>query len=193
MSTIILDMLERVGLKKEHLHRYPHEFSGGQRQRIAIVRVLVLHPEFLVLDEPTSALDVSVQSQILNLLIELRERFSLTCLFISHDLGVIRYLCDRVGVMYLSKIIEIGDAELIFESPKHPYTQALISSILPINPEVKRKRIILKGEVPSPIDPPSGCKFYPRCSFVKSICKRIKPEFISVGRAQHVACHLYSS
>lgn len=192
-SAIILEMLENVGLKKEHLRRYPHEFSGGQRQRIAIARVLVLHPEFLVLDEPTSALDVSVQSQILNLLMELRERFTLTCLFISHDLGVIRYLCDRVGVMYLSKIIEIGDAEEIFESPTHPYTQALISSILPLNPEVKRKRIILKGEVPSPIDPPSGCRFYPRCSFVKPICNREEPQFISVGRAHQVACHLYSS
>jgi len=152
-SAIILEMLENVGLKKEHLRRYPHEFSGGQRQRIAIARVLVLHPEFLVLDEPTSALDVSVQSQILNLLMELE----------------------------------------IFESPKHPYTQALISSILPLNPEVKRKRIILKGEVPSPIDPPLGCRFHPRCSFVKPICSREEPELISVGRAHHVACHLYSS
>ncbi len=192
-SAIILEMLENVGLSKEHLRRYPHEFSGGQRQRIAIARVLVLHPEFLVLDEPTSALDVSVQSQILNLLMELRERFTITCLFISHDLGVIRYLCDRVGVMYLSKIIEIGDANEIFESPKHPYTQALISSILPLNLEVKRKRIILKGEVPSPIDPPSGCRFYPRCSFVKPICNREEPQFISVCRAHKVACHLYSS
>jgi len=188
---IIREVIENVGLMKEHLRRYPHEFSGGQRQRIAIARVLVLKPEFLVLDEPTSALDVSVQSQILNLLMELRERFELTCLFISHDLGVIRYLCDRVGIMYLSKIVEIGDAEEIFEAPKHPYTQALVSSILPINPEMKKERIILRGEVPSPINPPSGCRFHPRCLFNKPICSQEEPVFRNVDQGHQVACHLY--
>ncbi len=188
---IIREVIENVGLMKEHLRRYPHEFSGGQRQRIAIARVLVLKPEFLVLDEPTSALDVSVQSQILNLLMELRDRFELTCLFISHDLGVIRYLCDRVGIMYLGKIVEIGDAEEIFETPKHPYTQALVSSILPINPEMKKERIILPGEVPSPINPPSGCRFHPRCLFNKPICSREEPVFRNVGQGHQIACHLY--
>ncbi len=156
-------LLQIVSMKKEHLDRYPHEFSGGQKQRIVIARALAVHPEIIILDEPTSALDVSVQAQILNLLRKLQLRFGFTYLFITHDLSVVRYIADRVAVMYLGKMVELGTAEEIFEHPQHPYTQALLSSRPVIDPSEKEEEIILEGEIPSPMNPPSGCTFHPRC------------------------------
>jgi len=188
----VLELLEVVGLKKEHLYRYPHEFSGGQRQRINIARALSLNPDFIILDEPTSALDVSVQAQILNLLKDLQAEFGLTYLFISHDLSVVDYMSDRIAVMYLGKIIEIGDAEKVFEERSHPYTKALFDSVPIPNPKLKRKRRILAGDVPSPINPPSGCRFHPRCPFAKEICKKEEPK-LEGSKDHKVACHLYSS
>jgi oligopeptide/dipeptide ABC transporter ATP-binding protein len=186
----IRDIVEKVGLKREDLHKYPHEFSGGQRQRIAIARALVVQPEFVVLDEPTSALDVSVRAQILNLITSLRQELNLTGFFISHDLGVISHSCDRVAVMYLGKIIEMGSVDEFFKSPNHPYSKALISAIPSINPENTRK-IILKGEVPSSLNPPSGCRFHPRCQYSKPICKEKEPKLTNIDRISSVACYLY--
>ncbi|HJO91012.1 MAG TPA: dipeptide ABC transporter ATP-binding protein, partial [Anaerolineales bacterium] len=168
---LVTQMLQKVGLHENHSIRYPHEFSGGQRQRIGIARALVTDPSFLVCDEPVSALDVSIQSQILNLLTELKEEFQLTYLFISHDLSVVEHICDRVAVMYLGKIVEIGDRKDIFENPKHPYTQALISAAPIADPRKTRDAILLEGDVPSPIEPPSGCSFHPRCPIAEDICK----------------------
>lgn len=184
-------LLEAVGLNAVDMNRYPHEFSGGQRQRICIARALALHPRFIVLDEPTSALDVSVQSQILNLLEDLQKEFQLTYLFISHNLIVVRYLSDRVAVMYLGKIVELAKTEELFDNPKHPYTQALLSAIAVPDPAIKRKnRIILEGDVPTPINPPSGCRFHTRCRHKMDICEKAIPEFKDIGGEHFVACHL---
>lgn len=184
----VIDTLTRVGLSSEHIDRYPHEFSGGQRQRIAIARCLVLNPRFLVLDEPTSALDVSVRSQILNLLKELQTEFGLTYVYVSHDLATVRHMSDRIYVMYLGKIVEAGFREL-FTSPLHPYTQALFSAIPIPNPKIKRRRIILPGDVPSPVNPPHGCRLHPRCPYVTEICRSEEPELLDVGSGHLVACH----
>jgi len=186
----VLQNLERVGLKKEHLYRYPHEFSGGQRQRIGIARSLVLNPKFIVLDEPTSALDVSVQAKILNLLLKLQKDLGLTYMFISHNLSVIEYMSDRIAVMYVGKIVEMGTKVELFENPMHPYTRALFSAIPIPDPDLKREKIILKGDVPSPLNPPSGCRFHPRCSYAEELCEREEPLSIEVSSGRKVACHL---
>lgn len=190
----IAKMLELVGLERGQLHRYPHEFSGGQRQRIAILRALILEPKFLVLDEPTSALDVSVQAQILNMLKDLQKRLGLTYLFISHDIGAVRYMSDRIAVMYMGKIVELGPADAVIKEPLHPYTQALISALPVPDPQTARSRkaLLLQGEPPSPINPPPGCRFYPRCPyFIKGKCDREEPQLKEVKSGRYVACHLY--
>ena len=189
---LVTQMLQKVGLHENHSIRYPHEFSGGQRQRIGIARALVTGPSFLVCDEPVSALDVSIQSQILNLLTQLKEEFQLTYLFISHDLSVVEHICDRVAVMYLGKIVEIGDRKDIFENPKHPYTQALISAAPIADPRKTRDAILLEGDVPSPIEPPSGCSFHPRCPIAEDICKEVMPKLINIDgiTGQRAACHM---
>ena len=191
----VIKLLYEVGLNETHLYRYPHEFSGGQRQRIAIARVLALRPKFIVLDEPTSALDVSVQAQILNMLKELQRKYNLTYLFISHNLGVVRYMSNRIAVMYLGKIVEIGPAREIFGNPQHPYTQALLSSIPIPDPEIarSRKRLRITGEPPSPINPPPGCRFHPRCPYVMDKCRKEEPPMIEVSSNHYVACWLYVS
>jgi oligopeptide transport system ATP-binding protein len=180
-----IELLETVGLQPEHLFRFPHEFSGGQRQRIGIARALSTDPEFIVCDEPVSALDVSIQSQILNLLVELQKKFQLTYLFIAHNLGVVRYISDRVAVMYLGKIIELSETNSIYENPLHPYTQALLASVPDPDPEIARSReeTILEGDVPSPINPPSGCRFHPRCKFAEDICSKEIPELLNYGNS----------
>ena len=187
----ILELLNLVGLKKEHLYRYPHEFSGGQRQRIAVARAIALDPKFIVLDEPTSALDVSVQAKILNLFQDLQEKFDLSYLFITHDLSVAKHMADNIGVMYVGKLVETSATEPLFEEPLHPYTQALLSAIPVADPEYKVERIILKGDVPSPANPPSGCRFHPRCPKAMEICSKEEPELKKVGDGRLVACHLY--
>ena len=185
----VLDLLAQVGLKPEQLNRFPHQFSGGQRQRIAIARSLALDPKFLILDEPTSALDVSVQAQVLNLIRKLQRSKNLTYLFITHDLLVVKYIADRILVMYLGKLVESGPVEPVFEQPLHPYTQALLSAIPKADPSVRQKRLLLEGEVPSPINPPTGCRFNSRCPKVVSICREMEPELRRMGQRQ-VACHL---
>jgi len=187
-----VDLLYKVGLNETHLYRYPHEFSGGQRQRIAIARVLAVNPEFLVLDEPTSALDVSVQAQILELLKQLQREMNLTYLFISHDLGVVRYMSDKIAVMYLGKIVEYGPAEEVFEKPLHPYTEALFSAIPIPDPREarRRRRLRITGEPPSPINPPPGCRFHPRCPIAVEKCRREEPPLEEVESGHYVACWL---
>ncbi len=186
-----LEMLGKVGLTERHMFRYPHEFSGGQRQRIAIARALVTNPEFVVLDEPTSSVDVSVRAQLLNLFQDLRKELGLTYLFISHDLSVVECIADRVAVMYLGKIVELAKTTELYKNPLHPYSLALFSSIPIPDPSVKRKRIELKGEVPSPVNPPTGCRFHPRCSEAMELCHKVEPELIDVGNGHLVACHLF--
>jgi len=184
----VLELIELVGLKKEHLNRFPHEFSGGQRQRINIARALTLNPDLIILDEPTSALDVSVQAQILNLLMSLQKKLGLTYLFITHDLSTVYHIADRVAVMYAGKIVELGETEEIFSNPLHPYTKALISAAPVADPRVKAKRIILEGEVPSPTHPPSGCRFHPRCWLAFEPCLSVEPVLFDTGNGRLVAC-----
>ena len=188
-------LLNRVGLRPDHFPRYPHEFSGGQRQRIGIARALALNPKFIICDEAVSALDVSIQAQIINLLNDLQEEYHLSYLFITHDLNVVQYIAKRIAVMYLGKLAEISPSEILFSNPKHPYTQALLSANPQPDPAMKHKRILLSGEVPTPLNPPSGCRFHTRCPQVMDHCKTTKPPLIQIGKPedQHkVWCHLYS-
>ncbi|MBI5965170.1 MAG: ATP-binding cassette domain-containing protein [Chloroflexi bacterium] len=188
----VLDMLNRVGLNPEHARRFPHEFSGGQKQRIAVARALITAPEFVALDEPTSALDVSVQAQVLQLLRRLRSELELTYLFVSHDLGVIRYMCDEVAVMYLGQLVEHAEKPKLFANPLHPYTQSLLSVVPIPDPTMRhRDRKMLTGEIPSPKNPPSGCRFHTRCPHVMAHCKTDEPKMKEVESGHRVACHLY--
>ena len=186
------ELLETVGLSYYHMNRYPHEFSGGQRQRINIARALTLNPDLLICDEPTSALDVSIQAQVLNLFKQLQEKFQLTYLFISHSLNVVKYLSDDIAVMYLGKMVELGDSNEIYKNPLHPYTKALFSAIPTEDPTAKIDRITLKGEVPSPLNPPSGCQFHNRCPYAMKKCSELSPELIEIDKNHKVSCHLYN-
>ncbi|MEW6524579.1 MAG: dipeptide ABC transporter ATP-binding protein [Bacillota bacterium] len=186
----VRELLEVVGLSGYHMRRYPHEFSGGQRQRIGIARALALRPKLIVCDEPVSALDVSIQSQILNLLDDLQSEFGLTYLFIAHNLSVVKHVSDRVGVMYLGKIVEMTSEKNLYASPRHPYTQALLSAVPIPNPELKRERIVLEGDVPSPVNPPPGCHFHTRCRYMQPECKEVDPEWREIAPDHFVACHL---
>jgi len=187
------ELLERVGIPAEYMDRFPHEFSGGQRQRIGIARALALEPKIIMCDEAVSALDVSIRSQIINLLKDLQEEYNLTYLFVAHDLSVIKYISDRVVVMYLGKIVEIADKKEFFTNTLHPYAQALISAVPVPNPDYKKERIILKGDVPSPANPPKGCRFHPRCSNIMDICSEVEPKLSEIKERHFVACHLYSN
>jgi oligopeptide/dipeptide ABC transporter ATP-binding protein len=191
LNTKVLELLKTVGLDEQHMYRYPHEFSGGQKQRIGVARALALNPDFIVLDEPTSSLDVSVQAQILNLFKDLQEKFGLTYLFITHDLSVIKFISDRVAVMYVGKIVEYAPTKDLFLEQLHPYTKALLSAIPVADPRIKRKHIHLKGEVPSLISPPSGCRFHPRCPQAMPKCSENEPVLKEFHKDHFVACYLY--
>jgi len=188
----VSEMLQRVGLGDRHLYRYPHEFSGGQRQRIAIARALITTPKLVFLDEPTSAVDVSVRAQLLNLFQGLRKDFDLTYVYISHDLSVVECISDRVGVMYLGKIVEFASTSELYARPLHPYSVALLAAIPIPDPTVKKKRVILSGEVPSPVNPPAGCRFHPRCDSAMQVCQTEAPQLMDVGNGHMVACHLFA-
>jgi oligopeptide transport system ATP-binding protein len=186
----VSSLLTKVGLRAEDMRKYPHEFSGGQRQRIGIARALGLNPKLIVCDEPVSALDVSIQAQVINLLEDLQEEFSLSYLFIAHNLNVVEHISDRVAVMYLGKIVELASDTDLYNNPQHPYTEALLSAVPLPDPTIEKKRIILQGDVPSPINPPSGCHFHTRCPYKEKICEEEVPEFIDVGGGHWVSCHL---
>ncbi|TFH59194.1 ABC transporter ATP-binding protein [Peribacillus frigoritolerans] len=185
----VLQVMETCGLSPYHVDRYPHEFSGGQRQRIVIARAMALKPEFLVMDEPVAALDVSIQAQIINLFSELRKKNGLSYLFISHDLSVVEHLCTKIAIMYLGNIVELATKEELFDNPLHPYTKALLSAVPIPDPRIKRERIILKGDIPSPVNPPSGCKFRTRCPEATGLCAEMVPEFRDMGNGHFTACH----
>ncbi|TQR21252.1 ABC transporter ATP-binding protein [Psychrobacillus vulpis] len=187
----VKELLGKVGLSPIHIERYPHEFSGGQRQRIGIARAIAVNPALIIADEPVSALDVSVQAQILNLFQDLKETLGLTYIFIAHDLSVVKHVSDRIGVMYLGKIVELSDKKQLFQNPLHPYTQALISAVPTLDPDAKKDRIILSGDVPSPSSPPSGCAFHTRCMYRKNVCENVKPREITVSPGRLVNCHMY--
>ncbi len=187
----VLDLMEKCGLRDYYYERYPHEFSGGQRQRICIARALSVNPAFVVCDEPVSALDVSIQAQIINLLIKLQKERKLTYLFISHDLSVVKFISDKIGVMYLGSMVEFGSKKDIFDNPLHPYTNALFSAVPNPDPDEKSERVILKGDIPSPANPPMGCKFHTRCPKCMEICKHIDPEYKAIEPGHFVACHLF--
>ncbi|MGL4392216.1 MAG: ABC transporter ATP-binding protein [Fusobacteriaceae bacterium] len=189
----VLEILELVGLDSSHMSRYPHEFSGGQRQRVGIARALAVNPEFIVCDEPISALDVSIQAQIVNMLEELQEKLGLTYLFIAHDLSMVRHISNRVGIMYLGRLVELSTSDEIYNNPLHPYTKALLSAIPIPDPDMseKRKRIILEGDIPTPINPPPGCRFKSRCPYAMDVCQSIDPELKEISSGHKVACHLY--
>lgn len=184
-------LMDKVGLLPEQAHRFPHEFSGGQRQRIGIARALALQPRLIICDEPVSALDVSIQAQVINLLVKLQEEMGLSYLFIAHDLSVVEHISDRVAVMYLGKIVELAKDTVLYTSPKHPYTEALLSSVPIPNPKMKKKRILLQGEIPSPINLPQGCRFYSRCPYRMDRCREVDPPFKKLDEDHWIACHLF--
>jgi oligopeptide/dipeptide ABC transporter ATP-binding protein len=185
----VAELMSAVGLDPNYMRRYPHEFSGGQRQRIGLARTLSLNPRLIVADEPVSALDVSIQAQVLNLLQDLKEQLGLTLIFIAHDLSVVEHICDRIAVMYVGKIVELAESEELLRHPKHPYTEALVSAVPPADPDIKPQRIILEGDVPSPVNPPSGCVFHPRCRYAQEICSREVPPLEEVTPGHYASCH----